>query len=247
MKVYSGHGREVRDAAAPSDNSRLISCGGDRQLFLWDVATGRILRKFRGHDSEVNVVKINELGSVAISGGYDRSVKVWDLRSKSVDAIQKMTPFSDSVTSLVLSSYEIVAGSVDGSVRTFDIRNGRLVTDHLGPPVTSVSLSSDRLCLLLGCLDSTLRLLDRETGEVLNSYEGHMNKSHKVDSCLSDSDAHVVSGSEDGRVCFWDLVETTMLPSLQAHEEAVTSVTYHPSESTMLTSSVDGTAKVWKL
>lgn len=36
-----------------SDNSKLCSCGGDRQIFYWDVATGRVIRKFRGHDSEV--------------------------------------------------------------------------------------------------------------------------------------------------------------------------------------------------
>lgn len=35
------------------DNSKLASCGGDRQVFYWDVATGRVIRKFRGHDGEV--------------------------------------------------------------------------------------------------------------------------------------------------------------------------------------------------
>lgn len=35
------------------DNSKLCSCGGDRQVYYWDVATGRVIRKFRGHDSEV--------------------------------------------------------------------------------------------------------------------------------------------------------------------------------------------------
>ena len=39
------------------------------------------------------------------------------------------------------------------------------------------------------------------------SYKGHSNSDYKLDSCLSHDDAHVVSGSEDGRVCFWDLVE----------------------------------------
>lgn len=36
------------------DNSKLCSCGGDRQIFYWDVATGRVIRKFRGHDGEVS-------------------------------------------------------------------------------------------------------------------------------------------------------------------------------------------------
>ncbi|MFS7957865.1 putative transcription factor WD40-like family [Helianthus anomalus] len=36
------------------DNSKICSCGGDRQVFYWDVSTGRVIRKFRGHDSEVS-------------------------------------------------------------------------------------------------------------------------------------------------------------------------------------------------
>lgn len=36
-----------------SDNSKLSSCGGDRQLLYWDVSSGRIIRKFQGHDAEV--------------------------------------------------------------------------------------------------------------------------------------------------------------------------------------------------
>ena len=36
-----------------------------------------------------------------------------------------MNPFADSVTSVAMTAAEIVGGSVDGSVRTFDIRQGR--------------------------------------------------------------------------------------------------------------------------
>ena len=42
-----------------------------------------------------------------------------------------------------------------------------------------------------------------------HSYKGHSNSDYKLDSCLSHNDAYVVSGSEDGRVCFWDLVEVS--------------------------------------
>lgn len=35
---------------------RFASCGGDRQVFLWDVGTGNIIRKFRGHDAYINTV-----------------------------------------------------------------------------------------------------------------------------------------------------------------------------------------------
>jgi WD40 repeat protein len=37
-------------------------------------------------------------------------------------------------------------------------------------------------------------------------YTGHTNTQYKLDCALSNDDAYVLSGSEDGRVCVWDLV-----------------------------------------
>lgn len=35
------------------------------------------------------------------------------------------------------------------------------MSDNLGQPVNCISISNDGNCVLAGCLDSTLRLLDR--------------------------------------------------------------------------------------
>ncbi|XP_076923160.1 uncharacterized protein LOC143585205 [Bidens hawaiensis] len=104
--------------------------------------------------------------------------------------------------SVCLTKTEIIAGSVDGTVRTFDIRMGRELSDDLGQPVNCISLSNDGNCVLASCLDSTLRLLDRTTGELLQEYKGHTCKSFKMDCCLTNSDAHVIGGSEDGAAFF---------------------------------------------
>ena len=40
---------------------------------------------------------------VLVSGGYDQAVKVWDCRSRSIDAVQVMKPFRDSVTSVAVT------------------------------------------------------------------------------------------------------------------------------------------------
>jgi len=42
-----------------------------------------------------------------------------------------------------------------------------------------------------------------------------------MDSCLTNTDAHVVSGSEDGRVFFWDLVDGSVAKSFKAHQAVV--------------------------
>ncbi|OVA00249.1 WD40 repeat [Macleaya cordata] len=212
--VLRGHEGAV---LAARDNSKLSSCGGDRQVFYWDVSTGRVIRKFRGHDSEVNAVKFNEYSSVVVSAGYDQSVRAWDCRSHSTEPIQIIDTFTDSVMSICLTKTEIIAGCVDGTVRTFDIRLGREISDNLGQPVNCISMSNDGNCILASCLDSTLRLLDRTSGELLQEYKGHTCKSYKMDCCLTNTDAHVIGGSEDGFIYFWDLVDASVISSSRAH------------------------------
>ncbi|KAJ9513614.1 hypothetical protein QJQ45_006078 [Haematococcus lacustris] len=245
IKTYPGHGYEVRDVCVSADNSKFASCGGDKQVFLWDVGTGRFVRKLRGHDSTVNSIKWAAQDDVLVTGGYDQSVKLWDCKSRSTEAMQVMKAFKDSVTCVVVRDHEIVASSVDGSIRRFDIRMGRVYTDDVHHAVTSVAVSHDGLCLLAACLDSTLRLLDKTSGELLASYRGHVHQAVKMDCCLMPSDAQVVGSSETGEVVFWDLVGATVVRRLQAHNGVVCSMAVHPSGTQMLTSSLDGVIATW--
>ena len=41
-------------------------------------------------------------------------------------------------------------------------------------------------------------------------YTGHKNSEYKIDNCLDCKDTHVLSGSEDGNVYIWDLVEVSI-------------------------------------
>ena len=38
-------------------------------------------------------------------------------------------------------------------------------------------------------------------------YTSHCNSEYKIDSCFTNDDAFVMSGSENGKIYFWDLVE----------------------------------------
>lgn len=111
-----------------------------------------------------------------------------------------MCAFKDDVMSVTVQGAEIIAGSVDGTVRRFDIRRGRVYTDDLHHPVTHVAVSHDQLCVLAACLDSQLRLLDKGTGELLATYTGHQHESVKMECAITPSDAYVIGSSEDGEL-----------------------------------------------
>ena len=50
------------------DNVKFASSGGDRSVFVWDVATGNTTRRIAGHMGKINAVEFNEDASVAASG-----------------------------------------------------------------------------------------------------------------------------------------------------------------------------------
>ncbi|KAI9351996.1 WD40-repeat-containing domain protein [Obelidium mucronatum] len=250
VKTYSGHGKEVLGLAISQDNTKFTSAGGDKAVILWDVATGRSIRKFNGHSARINDVDFNFDSSVIVSGSYDATVRFWDTKASTSAPIQVLTEAKDSISSIHVTKHEILTASVDGHLRVYDIRMGMCSVDDVGHSITSARFSNDENCLLASSLDGVIRLFDKENGEMLASYKGHKNTEYKIVSTLSNDDAYVVSGSEDGRICFWDLVEGTLESSIAAHGAGalgrlVTSVAYHPKDDALVSTSADGLCHVF--
>lgn len=110
-------------------------------------------------------------------------------------------------------------------------------------PITSVQQTSDGNAVLVSTLDSVIRLMDKSNGQMLQSYKGHMNENYRIRSCLGLGDAVVVSGSEDGKIYVWDLLEGKVLETLSAHEgKVVSAVTCNNVRREFASAGVDGKA-----
>lgn len=61
---------------------------------------------------------------------------------------------------------------------------------------------------------------------------------------MTRGDAYVASGSEDGNIHFWDLVGGKEVHKLSGHSGVVCSLSFHPTENALLSTSVDGTVSI---
>ncbi|KAF1780120.1 FAD-linked oxidoreductase-like [Phytophthora cactorum] len=259
VKSYEGrHGYDVQDVAMcgvelkAHDNNKFASCGRDKDVFMWDVPTAKVIRKFEGHVHSVNCVRYNADSSVLLSGSYDKTIRAWDIRARNAyTPIQVLDDFRDSVTSMVVTDHEIIAGlslicrCVDGVVRTYDLRAGQLFREHIDEPVTSVAHSPDERFILAGCLDGSIRLIEKANGTEVKSYRGHSVQEYKTECGFSSDGAFVLSGSEDGEIYWWDLVDSKQKHSFVAHSKPVRALACHPESSMFVTGCIDGSAKVW--
>ncbi|XP_063787242.1 WD repeat domain-containing protein 83 isoform X3 [Pseudophryne corroboree] len=212
----------VRAVRFNVDGNYCITCGSDKSLKLWNPHKGTMLKTYSGHGYEVLDAAGSLDNSQLCSCSSDKTVILWDVAQ-----------------GLMVRKFRGHAGKVNC------VQFNEESTVVISGPITCVSFSQDSQCLLASSLDSSLRLLDKDTGELLGEYTGHQNKSYKLDSCLSEKDTHVVSCSEDGTVCFWDLVEGSLVLKLPVSKGVVQSLSYHPTEPCLLTSS-EGEIQVWR-
>ncbi|XP_044020247.1 WD repeat domain-containing protein 83 [Aphidius gifuensis] len=237
LKTYFGHGDEVLDACTACDSSQIVSCGVDKSVILWDVATGTPLRRYRGHASSVTTVRFNEESSMAISGSRDNSVMFWDMRSKSITPVQTLNDAKDSISSIRISDHEILSASYDCKIRRYDIRVGQLSTDCLGEPVTCASFTRDGQCIVASCADGSVRLLDKDSGELLGEFTGHTVDNLCLESSVDCYDTKIMSGSADGKLWIWDLVSQNVIAKLvgdKLSKHATVSVAVHPQENCII-------------
>ena len=148
IQTYSGvHGYEVLSVSVSGDNARFVSAGGDKTVFLWDVATAMTLRRYSGHNGRVECAVFGGEGdAVVISGSFDSTIRLWDARSQSTKPLMVMQEAKDSVTSLVVTGAEILAGSVDGRLRTYDLRMGSCYIDVVGREYKTSWSATERRC-----------------------------------------------------------------------------------------------------
>ena len=116
--------------------------------------------------------------------------------------------------------------SVDGCVRTYDIRAGQLTTEKLPSdcppsgsrvvPVCSIALSRDSQCIVASTTSSTLVLFERKSGTLLNEwqsnrqvrnrYKGHVCEEFQIESIFNNTDEYLITGSENGNIMIYNLI-----------------------------------------
>jgi len=167
--------------------------------------------------SSVRALAVLPDGRLAL-GSFDHTIRLWEppSRAKSAEApwlrdtmyYGKSSPGfeghrADVVVLTVLPDGRLISGSIDGTIRLWDIASFKEITrleGHAGPIKTLALLGDGRLAS--GGTDGTVRLWDFEScGEIwcLGRHTGPVN------SVVALPDGKLLSGADDRTVRLWDL------------------------------------------
>jgi WD40 repeat protein len=249
LKSLEGEGGTVCSVEVTADGSRVVAGCGDA-VRMWDAATGRLTLTLRDPDHEKAVT------CAAASGGGKRIFWVSRDRADRSRAhvsdggtgreLVTLTGNAGLLLCVAVSSdgKRIVAGEIDGTVRTWDGTLGKpehVLKGHAGA-VSCVAISADGRLVVSGGADRVIRVWGASGGRPLLELKGHTDNVTRV--VFSADGKRLFSGGGDGTVRVWELETGQQKLTLKAHRGMVSGLALSKG-GRLVTGNVDGVIKVW--
>jgi RNA polymerase subunit RPABC4/transcription elongation factor Spt4 len=133
--------------AVSPDASFLVSASDDRELRLWDVATGHELRRLRGHEAKAVGCAVGPDGSFVASVGLDRTLRLWAPATGAELAILPL-PAASWCVAVDPRAARLLCGDVSGTLILVELHGIELGS----PLVTAIDLGDGATVRCPACL-----------------------------------------------------------------------------------------------
>jgi WD40 repeat protein len=116
-----GHKDTLYDACLSPDGKLLATCSYDRQINLWNVADGKLVRSLSGHNGAVYQSAFSKDGSILASASADATVKIWSVKTGERFDTLGQPESEQCAVAFSPDGKAIVAGGADRQLRLWQL------------------------------------------------------------------------------------------------------------------------------
>ena len=190
-------------------------------------------------------VAISCTGKFWAAGSWRGDVRVWCKGGQRLYLFWQA--HTENIFTLALSPDErtLVSGSLDGTVKLWDLQSGTLLWTAWHPgPIYSVAFAPDGR-KLASASGSEFLVREVQSGKCLQSVEVDCDLVAAV--AWDQSGDILVSGGSDGRLCWWEVQSGACLREHQGHEGTIWVLKRSPDGRWLARSGDDGAIRIWDL
>ncbi|MER9545977.1 hypothetical protein NKI72_28695 [Mesorhizobium sp. M0437] len=120
-------------AAAAADGHHVITGSGDYTIKLWDLDSGREVRRFDGHEGTVYALALSADGERLLSGSLDGTARLWDMETG--NQLAMFDSQSGPIYAVAFAADgTVLTGGYDRSIRDWPAGGGDRMVLFAGAP-----------------------------------------------------------------------------------------------------------------
>ncbi|RNA01031.1 guanine nucleotide-binding subunit beta-5 [Brachionus plicatilis] len=210
-------------------------------------------RSLKGHQSKVLALDWSCDKRHIASSSQDGKLVIWDAFSTNKEHVVTMPTTWVMTCAYAPTGSCVTCGGLDNKITLYKLstdedisKQKRVIASHTNYISCNQFVFSDQQ-LLTGSGDSTLKLWDVETGQLMQTFQGHQADVMCLDISPSEAGNIFLSGSADHVALVWDIRSGQYVQIFDGHESDVNSVKFHPSGDAFASGSDDATCRLFDL
>jgi len=228
-------------------DQKTVGTGGfDRTVRVYDLTTGKQLRRMTGNKDFVQDVGYSPDGTLLASAGWDGVTRLWNPATGAL--VRALKTGVGAYTAVFRpDGKQLVTPCLDNKIRLWEVATGALTATLTGhtQPVGTAAYSPDGVLLASGSWDGTARIWNLTTRAVLQTFTGHKTKVEQV--CFSPDGSRLATIGAETRIRIWDVATGELLSTITGHKDNLLSIGWSPDGSTLASGGLDSTIRLWSL
>ncbi|XP_038211459.1 guanine nucleotide-binding protein subunit beta-5 [Zerene cesonia] len=217
----------------------------------------KVRRILKGHQAKVLCCDWSPDKRHIVSSSQDGKLIIWDAFTTTKELTISMPSTWVMACAYAPSGNMVAAGGLDNKVTVFPLGGAggseeepagrkRTVATHTSYMSCCLFPNTDRQ-MLTGSGDGTCALWDIESGQLLQSFQGHSADVMSLDLAPSEMGDTFVSGGCDRAVLVWDMRSGHAVQAFDTHQSDVNSVRFHPAGDAVASASDDSYCRLFDL
>ncbi|MCI0748144.1 MAG: protein kinase [Verrucomicrobia subdivision 3 bacterium] len=231
------------------DGRRLVSCGADGTIRIWDVAAGRHLSTFAAGTNSWFPAQVSPDGHWIAAVDRASVLNLWDVKTETCVARAQGIEFNnvreDRLCAFSSDSKQIAISCLSNVVKVLTVPGlDEEVQLPFQPMVAAIALSPDRSMLAIGLFDLSVQRFDLRNRTMLAPLRA---KGFSLISSLAFSpDSRLLAATSfSGAVLVWDARSAEVTATFEGHAPYLYAVSFSPDGQHLVTAGNDGYIKVW--
>jgi WD40 repeat protein len=253
LKTFKGHTDRIVSVSISLNREFAVSGSYDKTIRVWDISSGKEIKNlnmglsvFGGNltDSPIRTVALSPNGKYIVAGDFWK-LKIWDINT--FNEVKTIKGYAIEEGYALSNDDKSVFSTGAWAFSKWDISLGKK-NKAFYMPYYQLNLSLDKKFVLFAGIDSTIKVCNILTGEIVKSIPKQNGFVYSL--ALSPDNNFAVCGADNNMITILDLVDGKVLNSFPQRTEnynKITSLAISPDGKYVLSGSSDNSLKLWDI